>query len=120
MIRTGLRRTRLKLLFRLARNGFDHAAERMRPDAVGADVVALHVHRDVPRQARDAHLGGAIVHLADAADQAGGGGDVGVAAAFLLAEMRDRRAGDIERTIKVNLDHRVPLFDRHVVEHAIT
>ena len=38
--------TRLHLLLGLPRHRLDHAAERMRPDAVGANVVALHVHRD--------------------------------------------------------------------------
>ena len=49
VIRPCLRRTRLKLLLGLTRNRLDHPAERMRPDAVGPDIIPLHIHRDIPR-----------------------------------------------------------------------
>ena len=84
---------RLHLLLGLAGHRLDHPAERVRADAVGADVVALHVHRDAARQPGDAQLRRAVVHLPDAADQPRGGGDMHVAAALLLAEMRAPRRG---------------------------
>ena len=42
-----------------------------------------------------------------------------VVATFLLAEMRDRGARDVEGAIEVHLDDRVPFLDRHVMEHAV-
>ena len=110
---------RLQLLLGLAGHRLDHAAERVRADAVGADVVALHVHRDAARQPGDAQFRRAVVHLPDAADQPRGGGDMHVAAALLLAEMRHRGAADIEGAVQMHLHHRVPFLGRHVVEHAV-
>src|SRR5262249_48458164 len=79
---------RLQLFFGLAGYRFDHATERVRADTVRADVVSLHVHRDIARQPGDAKLGGAVIDLPHAADQPGGRGDVNETSAFLLAEMR--------------------------------
>src|SRR5580658_7997001 len=76
VVRTSAFRASFQLLLGLAWHRLDHPAERMRTNAVRADVVTLHIHRDTARQTGDAELSGAVIHLTHTADQTGGGGDV--------------------------------------------
>jgi hypothetical protein len=76
-------------------------------------------------EAGDAGLGGAVVRLADIAEQAAGGGGVhdpaaGVLAGLGLLTPQDAGlAGDQEMAAQVDLDDRVPLLDGHVEDHLV-
>ena len=103
----------------VSRNGRRHAGPRPRRDAVGAHVELRHVERDRLRQSHDAHLGGAVIGLAEVADQARGRGHVHVCAGVLILEMRGRRARHEERAVQMHVDDRLPFLQAHVEEEAI-
>ena len=103
----------------LAGDRLDHPAERMRADAVRAHLVARRVAGDGARQAGDAELGGGVVDLSDAADQARGGGHVHEGAAFLRTHVRDGGAADVESAVEMHLHDGVEFFRRHAVEDAV-
>ena len=67
----------------------------------------------------EAHLRGAVVRLAEVAEDAGRRRRVDDAAVALLAHLDERRPGDVERALQVDVDDRVDEVGRLVVERLV-
>ena len=105
--------------FILDRHGLGHPRPGDGGQTVGADVVTCAFHGDDPRHPGNAHLGRAVIGLADIAKQARGRGEEHIGPVVLLAEQLDGGAGHVERTAHVDVDHGVPLSFAHLVEHHV-
>ena len=93
--------------------------QRERGDGVGLDVVLGALDGEHPGEPDEAHLGGAVVGLAEVAEDARrrrGRHDPPVA---LLAHVLPRRLGDVEGALQVDVDDRVEQVGRHVVERLV-
>ena len=109
----------IELVAEAAHDVLGHAGERERGDGVGLDVVLRALDREHAGEADEAHLRGAVVGLAEVAEDAGGrrGGDD--AAVALLAHDHPGRLGDVERALQVHVEHRVHQVGLHVVERLV-
>ena len=96
-----------------------HTRSRHRGDGVGLDVVLGPLLGQDPGEADQAHLGGAVVGLAEVAQNAGVRGGVEDPAVALLAHLDPRRAGHVERPPQVDVDDGVEQLRRHVVERLV-
>ena len=102
-----------------------HARARVRREAVDGDAVALELLRDDDREAGDARLRGAVVRLADVAEDARRARGADDASAHLLAGLRllaPVRGGVLRRRevpFEVDGDDGVPLRLGHVHEHPV-
>ena len=90
-----------------------------RGDRVDLDVVLRALDGEHAGEADEAHLGGAVVGLAEVAEDAGARRGVDDAAVALLAHVDPGRAGDVERALEVHVEHRVDQVGRHVVERLV-
>ncbi len=94
-------------------------------DGVAGDAVAGHLHGNDLGERGDAGLRRAVVRLPDVAEDAGRGGGVHDTAGGGLARLGQvppvgaGGAGDQEVAAQVDLDHGVPLLDRHVEDHPV-
>jgi hypothetical protein len=70
-------------------------------------------------QADQAELGRAVVGLPEVAEQAAGRGGDHDAAVALLAEVRPGGPDDVVAAVEVDLEHRIPVLERHLVECAV-
>ncbi len=102
-----------------------HARARVRREAVDGDAVALELLRDDDREAGDARLRGAVVRLADVAEDARRARGADDAPAHVLARLRllaPVRGGVLRRrevALEVDGDDGVPLLLGHVHEHPV-
>src|SRR5262249_39082088 len=64
-------------------------------------------------------LGGGVIRLAEVADQARGRSEMHEGARLLLAEVRRRRARDVEGAEQMNLEHQIPVNHAHAMEDAV-
>ena len=102
-----------------------HAGEGGRGDGVHGDAVALQLHGGDDGERGDPRLGGPVVGLAHVAVDARGrrgvddAGVVRLAGLGAVAPVLHGVAGRGEGAAQVDLDHGVPLVDRHVDQHAV-
>src|SRR5919106_1008021 len=114
-------------LGRLPRLAVDRRADRARADAVDPDAVRRDLLGDRLHHQHDAALGrrivdvprpgNRVVHRAHADDLASGAGDLLAHAAPL--ELAHRLAAAQELAGQVDVDHRVPVLQRHLIEGSI-
>ena len=92
----------------IARQVCGHAGQRARRQRPDPDVVFAALDRQHVGQAPDAALGGAVIALAEIADQARGRRGIDDDAAAVLAHPAEHRLGDAERALQMHLQHLVP------------
>src|SRR5690606_25283113 len=107
----------LRVLRRRHRAG--HARVGRGGDHVRGDILRGVLHRHDACERDDAELGRPVVRLADIAEQTGGRRDHDDPAVLLLAEQVDSRTRHVEMSGQVDVDHRLPVVRRHLVEHAV-
>src|SRR6478735_7145401 len=103
----------------LRKNVLGHAGGGDRCDGVGLDVVLRALLRERVDQADQAQLGGAVIGLAEVAEQAAGGGGDDDAAVALLAEVWPCRADHVVAAVQVHLENGIPCPELHLVEGAV-
>src|SRR6266581_3249741 len=98
----------------------DHLGHRRRRpggDGIDGDAVAGQLPGAGLGQPGDAGLGGAVIDLADGADDARRRGDVDDAAPLPFHHSRHHRLGAVEAAAQVHVEHRAPLLHGHLVQH---
>ena len=108
------------LLGGVDRNGADQSRPRKWRHAIRAHLEARHIERDRLRKPNDAEFGGGVVGLAEVADEPRRGGKVDEGALLLLLKVGCGRLRHIKCTVKMHLDHRVPIDGAHAVEDTVT
>ena len=96
-----------------------HPGTRGRRDGVGLDVVALALLGEHVRETDEAHLGGAVVGLAEVAEESGRRGGDHDAPVRLLTHVHPRRLRHVERAAQMDVEHRVDEVGSHVVEALV-
>ena len=96
-----------------------HAREGDRGDGVGLDVVLGALDGEHPREADETHLGGAVVGLAEVAEDARRRRRRDDPAVALLAHVDPRRLGDVERAAEVDVEDGVDEVGGEVLERLV-
>ncbi len=108
------------LLEDLGLDGLDHlGADVARAHRVDGDALGCHLLRQRHREAVHAGLGRRVVGLARLALLAVDRRDLDDAAPAFFDHARHHLLGDVEHAGQVGVDHRVPVFARHLHEHAV-
>ena len=95
-------------IFDIARQIRGHAGQRARRQAPQPDIVFAALDRQHIGQAENAALGGAVIGLAEIADQARGRRGIDDDAAAILPHPAEHRLGDAEGALQMHLQHLVP------------
>ena len=103
----------------LAEDGLGHAGGGHRGNAVGLDVVLGPLQGQRIGEPDQAHLGRAVVGLAEVAQHAGIRGGAHDAAIALFSHLVEGRTGDVERPPKMDGQHRVELLVLQLVEGLV-
>jgi hypothetical protein len=86
---------------------------------IDRDAARCVLHCDDARECDNPELGGAIIALADIAEQPRGRRYHDHAAVILFPEQVDRRPIDVEMAGQMDIDDRLPILGEHVMEHLI-
>ena len=107
------------LLDQVAEDVLGHARAGHRGDGVDLDVVLGALLGEHPGEADQTHLGGAVVGLAEVAEDPRVGRGVDDPPVVLLPHLQPRRLRDPERPLEVDVEHGVHHVGLHVVERLV-
>src|ERR1700761_5246467 len=96
-----------------------HAGRRDRRQRVGLDVVLGAFLGQRVDHSDEPELRGAVVRLAEIAEQPTGRGGDQHATVALLTKVRPCGADDVVATVEVHLEDGIPVLERHLVEGAV-
>ncbi len=111
--------TGVELLGHAAEEVLGHAGLGDGGDGVDHDVLLRTLGSEHAGEADEAHLGCAVVGLAEVAGEAGVGRRVDHSAVALLTEVEPCRLGDVERTTEVHVEDGLDLGLLHLVEGLV-